>query len=95
METAIPSSGEQNPLPCTPLQFPEVNSDMCLMWVHLVNVELGCWKIDAFLHIATRDFRTGSSVIRMETCILVAGTEFTYVSDLEQTNGRCGTLQDD
>jgi len=31
----------------------------------------------------------------METCILVAGTEFTYVSDLEQTNGRCGTLQDD
>jgi hypothetical protein len=65
------------------------------MWVHLVSVELGCWRIDAFLLIATRDFRTGSNVIRMETFTLVAGTEFTYVSDLAQANERYGTLQDD
>ena len=85
METAIPSSGGQNLLPCTFLLSPAVNSDMCLMWVHLVNVELGCWKIDVFLLIATRDFPTGSSAIRMETFILVVGTEFTYVSDVEQS----------
>ena len=59
--------------------------------------ERGTWVLEnrrVFAH-CDKGFRTGSSVIRMETFILVAGTEFTYVSDLEQTNERYGIPQDD